>query len=344
MEGFVKSDGWAKALALFPQTDIYFTQAYHELNSGEGMEARCFLYQEDDEAFCLPFVESRIPGTTLADFSTCYGYSGPLSTSSESGFLGRAWTALKQSCARRGIVAGFIRFHPLLMNHRFADENAVQLRLDRRTVVIDLTKDSAQLWNSKLHPDHYWLRRARREGARFEIDHSWNSYSRFIELYRATMDRHHAAKEYRFSDLYFNNLRTKLADRGVIAGVYVGEKLISGAIILLHQPFAHYHLGGSDEEYRPLCPNALLFIEAALHLKAKGYERFHLGGGSDARDDNSLLFFKQRLSTDLLEYYTGAFVIDREKYDELCRRWDECASADAVARYGRYTLKYRYGN
>lgn len=340
MQGFIDTASWDETLALFAKSDIYFSLDYHKL-AADGVPS-CFLYQERESSFCLPIIETPIGDTGLRDFSTCYGYSGPLSTTDEPGFLARSWASFHQCCRERGLVAGFIRFHPLLENQRFADHSGVEARLNRKTVFIDLTRPEAQLWNSKIDSTHYWIRRAKREGATFIADTEWRNYDAFIALYRSTMERHQAAAEYRFSDKYFADLRRTLGDRGFLACVMLNDRLIAAAVILTHAPFAHYHLGGSDEAFRPLCPNALLFVEAAYYLRSVGYGLFHLGGGSDARDDNSLLYFKQRLSQDVASFYTASVIVDQERYQALCKEWEQSAPPAAQERYRSYTLKYRY--
>ena len=342
MSGFVEAQRWQSAIERLPVSDIYFSDNYHQVVRSNDVCPRYFVYESGEETFCLPILECPIGDTGWCDFATCYGYSGPLSTSSAPEFLAKSWAAFNECCSASKIIAGFCRFHPLLENVRFAAESNLVTRFDRKTVFIDLEPALDKLWTSKIGPSYYLVRRAKKEGAHFVVDSEWNYLPHFIALYRKTMDRHSAGAEYRFSDAYFERIKDRLGANSFLACVFVGEQLIAGALILCSLPFAHYHLAGSDFAFQSLCPSALLLVETAHYLRSKGFTKFHLGGGSDSSDTNSLLYFKKGFSSEQADFYTGSIVIDRAAYNSLCENWERTASQEAVQRYGNYTLKYRF--
>jgi len=49
--------------------------------------------------------------------------------------------------------------------------------------------------------------------------------------------------------------------------------------------------------------------------KDLGLEKFHLGGGID----DKLLFYKQGLSPNQSEFYTGEVIHNQKAYDKLCQ-------------------------
>jgi len=288
------------------QKDIYFYEAYCRLYNSESRKARAFIYENGSSIYILPFMQGELPNTNgLSDFETPYGYGGPVTNDVDLQFLQQAEQALISDCRKEGIIAGFVRFHPILENKQFAT-GIFTIIPDRLTVAIDLTAAEEQIWESQLHSkNRNTIRKAKNSGLEFYLDESFEHLGQFIELYKHTMSRVGADAFYDFGEPYFESLAANLARKAFIGEVYAGKELVAAAIFMHDGPWGHYHLAGSKYEWAKIGANNLLVYEAALALKRKGAQKLHLGGGTDSSPDNSLLAFKKKFSPYYYQFSIG---------------------------------------
>jgi serine/alanine adding enzyme len=325
------------------QRDLYFTEEYVKLYEDDRRIAECFIYEEDDKLFLWPYLKSRIPGLTdeYYDFETAYGLGGPLVNHAERGFLENAF---KRFCtvAREGnIIAGFIRFHPLLQNHLYVSEPC-KVFMDRKTVSLNLSLTQEEIWRNQIHAKHRnVIRKAQSYGLRFEFDRAFTCLDAFQELYNHTMDSVQAEAFYYFTPSYYERMRSTLRGNCGIGTVWLGKEIIAAAIFLYYGIFAHYHLSGSLQKYQHYYPNNYLIYEAALSFKEQGSKIFYLGGGSNNREDNSLYRFKQRFSLENCNFYIGSLILNQDVYDRVCAIWEE-SHPQKREQYQRLVLKYRF--
>ena len=337
-------DHWEDRLSdLSPrQKDIYFSEAYCGLYDCAERKARAFVYEKDRSRYILPFMVGEIPMSGgLADFETPYGYGGPVTNDADPAFLRSAERSLVEDCRREGIVAGFVRFHPVLDNARLAGE-AFSVFPDRETVVMDVSVSEESLWTGQVHSkNRNMIKKARKAGLEFFVDESFARLAEFKRLYGETMRRLGADSFYHFADSYFDRLAAVLAGRAFIGAVSSGSRVVAAAIFLREGPWGHYHLAGSDYEWARQGANNLLLYESAVALGKMGVQTFHLGGGTDQSPDNSLLAFKKRFSPGRLSFSTGRAVFLDEEYRGLCAKWSELYP-EKRERFGNRTLKYRF--
>ena len=102
--------------------------------------------------------------------------------------------------------------------------------------------------------------------------------------------------------------------------------------------FIHYHLSGSDWEYRKYSPNNLLLYEVACWANKKGIKKMHLGGGMSAND--SLFGFKKQFNKNgRVKFYIGRTIFDSEKYKYLMEIRSK--SDDKFDMNNNYMIQYR---
>ena len=334
---------WDHYLAAFKaeQTDLYFTESYGRLYERNNAKAKAFVYTDADRVMVLPVILAPIPSAPgFFDFETPYGYGGPIANTGDTTFLEKSFAEIRKTCLEQHIVAGFIRFHPLLENHKlslpFCD-----VRRDRMTVAMDLTVAEDRIWNEQIHAkNRNVIRKAGKAGLEFLADEKFTYLDDFKNLYHSTMNAVSAADFYYFDDQYFDDIRRIFGSKAFLGIVRYTERIISAALFLRSGPWGHYHLAGSDRAFLTLSPNNFLLYQAALKLKADGVTRFHLGGGTDASETNSLLMFKRRFSNDLFAFHIGRAIFMPELYAQLCQDWER-AHPELVARYDHLLLKYR---
>lgn len=342
-------DDWHGALNRLRETDVYFLPEYHrayEVN-GDGA-ARAFMAEEEDDLLFYPFMVRPIErvGTTPLrdrwwDIETVYGYSGPLCTTMEAGFLARAWSAFGSWCRESRIVAEFLRFNPLSDNTRYVDDSCILLR-DRETVIMRLDCSEKDLWTGYPWVQRNRVRKAMASGLVVSEVPVLQGLDVFRSIYHATMDRRDALPYYHFSDAYFDALRDGLGDALRLFVVRDADRTVAAALFLLHEERIGYHLGGSDAGYQEAAPNNLLMHDVAEWGRQRGFRWLHLGGGRTPDPNDSLLRFKSKLSRSRLSFHIGKRVHNREVYDRLCAEWlRQSGVADRPAYFLLYRLEGR---
>jgi len=343
--GTQESEKWHDVLRRFAQTDIYFLPEYHrayELN-GDG-EALAFVLEEDDNVLFYPFFVrpiERVGSEPLSepwyDIETVYGYSGPLSTTTDRAFLRKAWAAFASWCREKHIVAEFIRFNPFMENYRYVDD-LCKVAVDRETVVVRLDCSEEELWRSYPSVQRNMVRKAFKKDLICEQVPVVAGLSAFKRLYDRTMERVQARGYYYFSDHYFDYLRDALSEKVKTFVVGDADRIVAATLFLTHRDRIHYHLAGSDAAYMKFAPNNLLLHTVALWGQREGFRWLHLGGGRTASADDSLFRFKASISRLRLPFYVGRRVHNQEVYDSLCAEWMRQKS---LTKRPNYFLLYR---
>lgn len=325
------------------QRDTYFREEYVRLNERAGEKTAAFVCREEEKLFLLPILlrTFEFQEETLYDFETAYGYGGPISTCQEETFIKDAWNAVRQYCVSHGFVCGFVRFHPLLRNW-IGFETIGALINDRHTVAINLIGDEDYIWKTEIHTkNRNVIKHGERDGLRFEADYEFKYLSEFKVLYESTMDKLSADGFYYFPATYYAHLKEACPD-SFLGLVWLDDKIVAAAVFFYDEYYGHYHLAGSDKEYLRLSPNNFLLWNAAKELKMHNVVLFHLGGGTDGNEENSLFQFKRKFSKELWDFKFGKMIFNVIKYEELCANWMSRATDAQKSLYGRFLLKYKY--
>ncbi|MQF96398.1 MAG: GNAT family N-acetyltransferase [SAR202 cluster bacterium] len=347
LDATADSKEWEDTLSAFPSNcqDIYLTAAYHQLQQSNGDGAgRLFIVEHGAERLLYPFLIRDVPSVgdvggpeQLQDIETVYGYSGPVATTTEPEFLCRSWDAFHQWCEEKNVVSEFLRFNPLIANHRYAGESC-RLILDRETVTIDLDVSPEVLWRQYPSGQRNKVQKAENSGLTCEEVSLADGLERFRQMYRATMQRLNAARYYKFSEAYFENLGTLLAKNIKLFEVRKEEQLLAAGLFLNYDDRLHYHLGASDSQQWQERPNNLLFHSVSLWGIERGFKTLHLGGGRTPAVDDGLLKFKSSLSKLRAPFYLGVRIHDQTTYDSLCDSW---LRASRVSKKPAYFQMYR---
>lgn len=244
-----------------------------------------------------------------------YGYGGPLTVSTDRAFLAAAWAAWQAWCVGQGVLAEFCRFHP---QGPGTQAFGAVVRENRCTVAMDLADSPVEAGYNTL--TRRKIARARRAGVQARWSRAPQDWRTFAGFYRAGMEALGAAPFYFFGDAYFDALAdlpcTRLlvcerAGQWLSAGVYLHED--AGAVM-------EYHLGASSAEGKALGTACLLQDEAARLGASLGAAWLYLGGGTDTREDNPLLFYKRGFSRHALAYCVGEAIHDENRYWSVAAR------------------------
>lgn len=336
---------WNDILDAFPHDlkDVYFAQEYVKLYENEEESAACFVCKEGKKVMLFPFLSRtfEFQGKNYKDFETAYGYGGPVCNCKDDVFLTQALMALKDYCKANGYVAGFVRFHPLFQNQsKF--ETIGMLLAERRTVAINLDQTIDEVWLNEIHSkNRNVIRKAEKAGCRFIVDERYEYIKEFIRLYGATMDKLSADGFYYFDDAYYENLVRGIPNSFLGCVENSDGQIISAAIFMYRGLYGHYHLSGSDKNCLALSPNNFMLWNAAVELQRRGVKCFHLGGGTNSDEENSLFLFKRRFSKYTCQFYIGKLIFDEVAYYNICQDWEK-RNPDKAEHYKHHLLKYKY--
>lgn len=272
----------------------------------------CYVVMQNDIADCTKF-EGKINSGEYFDWETPYGYGGPLcdkpiSEQSQKMFVNE----LIEYCMDNNIVSQFLRFHPLLNNHKCL-EMLSENKYMRDTIYIDTT-DKDLIMKNMDSKNRNMVRKAIKSGISI-IRKKITEYDDFIVLYNATMKKNNADEYFIFNKDYYEQI-SEMENNAIIFYAMHEDKPVSAAIMFYNEKNMHYHLSGSDVGYRQFSPGNLLLYEAAVWANEKGIEKFHLGGGMNPND--SLFGFKKQFNKNgRLPFVIGRTIFDKYKYNKL---------------------------
>ncbi len=338
------TENWNQYLENIPSElqDIYFREEYVRLYETENEKACCFVYQEGESTLLFPFLRRvfEYKGNTYFDFETAYGYGGPVSNDHSEVFMAQALESMKTKAIEENYICGFIRFHPVLANWDCFDKVG-RLIPDRKTIAIDLTGGVEATWMNEIHTkNRNVIKKGDKNGLEFVVDNDFNYLKEFEALYNSTMDKLEVDGFYYFKPKYYEQFQNTIENR-FLGIVKHEDKVVAGAIFFYQKPFGHYHLAGSDKTSLKLSPNNFLLWGAAKELINRGVRYFHLGGGTDGSEENSLYQYKRKFSKHEYEFRLGKMIFNQELYDEISADW-MAKNPEKAEKMKYILLKYKY--
>lgn len=324
------------------QKDIYFEEKYVKLYETDCEKALCFVCSYKDKYFIYPFLRREFiyQDVKYYDFETSYGYGGPITNTEDVLFNEAALKEFYKFCKNNNYIAGFTRFHPLLNNCN-SFEIIGKLIKDRETIAIDIRSDIEDVWMKEIHTkNRNVIKRGYKNNLKFIADYDFIYLNDFLELYNKTMRKLEADNFYYFDNKYYDSFKNNLKN-SFLGVVLLDDKVIASAIFFYSENYGHYHLAGSDLDYLKFSPNNFLLWNAAKELKSKNIKYFHLGGGINSDNNNSLFKFKSRFSKSKYDFYIGKLIFNEDIYESLCSNWERKHS-EIAEKYKYHLLKYKY--
>jgi lipid II:glycine glycyltransferase (peptidoglycan interpeptide bridge formation enzyme) len=288
----------------------------------------------------MPYLCNRIDDF-FCDFETPYGYGGPITNCADVAWVSAALSEMRAFFIRENYVAGFIRFHPLLNNVKLCGETIPAI-FERSTIFIDLSVSLDDIWSTQISSkNRNTIRKAEKSGLVFIADFGFEYIEAFIQLYNKTMNRIAAESFYYFPKDYYTQLKESLQNNSLLGIVKKDGCVVAAAIFMFYSDYGHYHLAGSDQKLSSYGVNNFLIWNTIKILREKGVNRFHLGGGTNSRPDNSLFKFKKTFSNNRADYYIGKIVFNEKQYSDLCAEWEK-KNPEKNELYKNRLFKYRY--
>lgn len=323
-----EKDEWNNIIDSFEKRDIYFKYNYVDSFriNGDGIPQMFFLECEYGKVANVYFkrdiaeldkFKNKIDKNKFFDIVTPYGYGGILYEGEDIDKLREIYKLeFEKYCITNNIISEFIRFNPMIDNHKFL-KDYYSVQKIRRTIYMDLSKGEEFIWNNLKSQNRNVIRKAIKNNLKIEVSESIESMNKLIDLYYKTMDKDHASEYYYFNKEFFYSIIKNLKGNFKVFSVIYENKVIASAIILYNDEFVHYHLSGSKKEYLKFSPNNLLVYEVAKWGVKNNKKLFHLGGGY-AGDNDSLFRFKKSFSkSNEFDFWIGKRIYNKHIYDYL---------------------------
>ncbi len=312
----VAADSWDALLEELGVADVYLQREYVEVACllEPGRPALLHLPARGGDVVFPCIVRDLPDASGRRDVTTPYGYGGPV-VAGEDPPAADFYELYERWCRENRVVTTFVRFHPLLGNHRHAPP---AVRVERLADTATWPLPAGVDLFAGMHSMHRrGCRKAVASGVEVRVDRAPASLDTFVALYEDTMRRQGAESFYFFPDAYWEALAARLRDRLVRLDALAGGELVASMLVLATPPWLHYHLGATSGHGRELGASKLLFLEAARYGQANGFAELHLGSGLGGSED-SLWRFKQRFAPGASrEFWIGKLVHDSAAYRDL---------------------------
>lgn len=332
---------WNNYLNRFEENriDIYFFEEYVKLYEDDEHTAFCVVCEEKDNILIFPFLRAEIG--EYYDLETAYGYGGPIANTHDKLWISQALNCMAEYLKKEKYICGLVRLHPLLNNYD-SMSGPVEVIFDRNTVSVDTALTVEEIWDTQINSkNRNMIRKACKNGLVYSVEHEFASLDEFKKLYFDTMKRLNADDFYFFDDEYFEKYISGLAAKSFLGCVRKDGELICAALFMYNASYGHYHLEGSNHNFRDLGANNLLLWETAKYMHELGVKHFHLGGGYDSSEDNSLYKFKKAFGREINSFYIGKMIFDRESYNIIKEQWIR-SNPEKADKYANRLLCYRY--
>lgn len=320
--------GWREALAPLGEVDATYLPEYHLAYAlrTKGSSPLLWHFTQDGEHFLYPYLLTPVvldgAATPYFDITGIYGYTGPIATTAEGGFVKAAWAAFDAYAARQKIIAEFVRFSPFHGNEGFAHPQATVLA-NRTIAASRLPASREALLESLGSKTRNMLRKAEREGLAARELALPQHLSQFRALYDETMARNNAPAFFRYDDAYWEQLLA-LGPRGLrLFGAFAGDRLVAASMAVAHGRSGLYHLGASLADYAKLGAGNLSLFTMSCGLMEGGVNFLNMTGGRTAAADDPLLLFKRSNANGTATFHIGKRIVDPLAYNAMATQWRE---------------------
>jgi len=314
----IQSEAWIDYVKRSANHDFYHTWTYHSLD--ESGIPLLFVYEEETDFIAFPLIKRDIPDSEYYDFSSVYGYSGPISNKNfkdlDIEFIKRFKHSFLSFLSQEKIVSIFTRLHPffdqeiLLQHFGGLWNNGKVIALD---LSISLEEQRSKYQNRVLRQ----VKQMNRKGYSVKQAHGLEDIRIFNAMYTANMLRLDASKSYMFSEQYFVDLlHSKEVDARLLFVYNEDGYPICGAIVVFTNKLIQAHLLATKQEYYAESPAKLLTDEITILGRKLGMKYYNLGGGLGFKED-SLFTWKMAFSRLTFNYQSWRFIVNQSAYNDL---------------------------
>lgn len=336
-----QQDIWDGIVRSFKDYDAYWLCGYVKAFFIHGDGEPYLFYYEKDDLRAINVVMKRdiaedkkfkgkIEQGKYYDFATPYGYGGWLIEGSGNKQL--LFHEYEKWCNKHNIISEFVRFHPIIENHKNVSEE-YEIVEKGECVVIN-TAVEEDIFANMTSTCRNRMRKAKKNGINIFWGRTPEMFETFKTIYDETMKGDKASEYYFFGERFFESVLNDLPyNTQVFYAQTESKEIISAAVMLTTNGMMNFHLGGTIKEYQHLAPVNLLFSQAAMWANRNGYRTLYLGGGVGSSND-SLLHFKKTFNRNgYRKFCIGRKIFSKDRYTQLLSLRGEMENTDYFPLY-----------
>jgi len=312
---------WNEIIEQLPGKNIYITEEYSKLFEKHFCDESLLFIFGDEENFVVHPVWKRNINSNYFDVMSPWYHAGPTmkaETRVQWKLSKEFLTAFHDYCVENKIVSEFVRFYPVIDNHKqFA--SIMQMKKVGDVVIVDTNRPAEEMFNSFNKVCRKNIRRATKSGVKVFASTNSEDVEKFFDIYSKSMERKEAEEFYKFSLEFLKDLFRLLKGEVVMFFAEHNSQIIVGDIVIYKYGIAEDYLRGFDPSFSSMRPNNMLVFEAAKWCGENGCKLLNLGGGGRSSTEE-LFHFKSGFSKNTAEYFVSGVVHDQKVYDILCKK------------------------
>ena len=328
-------EDWNAILGQVDTYDFYHTYDYHHISKDPNLEMPVLVcYENNDILIALPLLLRPIENTNYFDFTSIYGYGGPLSKNVKENFDNSDFISEIQAYFKsKNIVSVFSRLHPYFETQQCILKNFGNITPLGKVVNIDVTiplEESRRVYQKSLKNQVNKLRRTcnvRKATTKEDV-------LEFVDIYHENMQRLNANNNYFFEPEYFLSFieQTDFKTDIMLVEELETQKIIAGSMFVKTKGMVQFHLSGTRTDYLRLRPSKLFLDEMRVEATEENFDYFNLGGGLGSKED-SLFEFKSSFSKDFRNFEVWKLIVNQEVYDGLSTKYNPSNTNDYFPLY-----------
>ena len=334
-----QAEQWDLVVKSFREYDVYWLSGYVKGFQIHGDGEPLLFFFEDGQTRGInvvmkrdiadeKFFAGKIPKKKYYDFSTPYGYGGWIIEGTETEEL---FAAYESWCFKNSIISEFVRFHPMLKNHKVCKSFYEVIQLGE-VIHIDLTSPTV-IRDNMIRECRNRIRKAENNGILIYNGQSQEIYETFRKIYNCTMDAVNADQYYYLDEKFCQSVLEDLSGNAQVFYAVKDNIVIAASIILTANGRMNYHFSGRLQEFSRWAPMDLLLYKVALWGYANDYKTFYLGGGVGSKEDGLIKFKRKFYKGKSNRFYIGEKIYDKDKYFELLSLRDNIVDSGFFPKY-----------
>jgi hypothetical protein len=339
-----------KLNTFFPDFHLHYLYDYHDLmaSNGDG-DPVLFLYTENTNVFLHTFLKKRISNIGKAvienqfDIRSVFGYTGPISNSTDEDFNASAYKTFSKWCYDANIIAELIRFNPILKNQIVLQNSDVEIVKLKPYTYLDLSLSEEILFKRISKRTQKYFKKAKREyDSYLQVSKDIDNLKEFFQLYKTHMEKIGTESYYFFSDTYYNKLADFVNNYGFLLFARIDGKIVAGIIQLFCNNTAYPHHAARDFNFKESSViYKYILWRSIIKAKEENMKTCLLGGGVTNELNDPLLQFKMVFNPVVNHFFLGKKVHHQDAYQRICNQW-ESEYPKLKLKYSTYIDKYRF--